>query len=153
MDYLLDSNIIIIYSRDNELARKIEADYKIFSGDHRLGISTVSLGEINASIKKLQLGARRKKKIEQILEKINEFAINIEEVIGRYGDIDAFSQGQLAGSKGKFSARNMGKNDIWIAATASVFNLKLVTTDKDFEHLDGVYIDLEYISMQKYRNK
>ena len=153
MDYLLDSNIVIIYSRDNEVARRIEEDYKIFSGDHRLAISTVSLGEINASVKKLQLGERRKNKIEQILEKINEFGVNIEEVIDRYGDIDAFSQGKLAGKKGKFSARNMGKNDIWIAATASVFNLTLITTDKDFDHLDGVYIDLEYISLKRYEKK
>ena len=29
MDYLLDSNIVIIYSRDNEVARRIEEDYKI----------------------------------------------------------------------------------------------------------------------------
>ena len=62
MDYLLDSNIVIIYSRDNEVVRRIEEDYKIFSGDYRLAVSTVSLGEINASIKKLQLGERRKNK-------------------------------------------------------------------------------------------
>lgn len=47
----------------------------------------------------------------------------------------------------------MGKNDIWIAATASVFNLRLITTDKDFDHLDGVYIDLEYIPLEKYDEK
>lgn len=153
MDYLLDSSIVIIYSRDNEVARRIEEDYELFSGNHRLGISTVSLGEIDAFVKKLQLGERRKNKIEQILQNINAFGINIEEVIDRYGDIDAFSQGKLTGKKGKFSARNMGKNDIWIAATASVFNLSLITTDKDFDHLDGVYIDLEYIPLEKYDEK
>jgi len=70
MDYLLDSNIVIIYSRDNEVARRIEEDYKIFSGDYRLAISTVSLGEINASIKKLQLGERRKNKMIERLGSI-----------------------------------------------------------------------------------
>ena len=152
MDYLHDSNIVVIYSRDNDLARRIEEDYAIFRGDHRLAISTVSLGEINASIKKLQLGEKRKQKIEQILGNINAFGINFQEVIDRYGDIDAYSQGKLLTKKGKFSARNMGKNDIWIAATASVFNLTLLTTDRDFDHLDGVYIDLEYISLKKYES-
>jgi len=36
----------------------------------------------------------------------------------------------------------VGKNDLWIAATAQVTNSKLVTTDKDFDHLDGVFIDI-----------
>lgn len=32
-------------------------------------------------------------------------------------------------------ARNMGKNDIWIAATALYTSLPLLTTDKDFHFL------------------
>ena len=41
-----------------------------------------------------------------------------------------------------FSARNMGKNDLWIAATASVYNLRLLTTDNDFGHLDSQFLNL-----------
>jgi tRNA(fMet)-specific endonuclease VapC len=40
------------------------------------------------------------------------------------------------------SARNMGKNDVWIAATASVLQIPLLTTDADFQHLDTVYLEL-----------
>jgi len=36
MDYLLDTNIVIIYSRDNEIAKKIETEYQIFHEDNRL---------------------------------------------------------------------------------------------------------------------
>jgi len=150
MKYLLDSNIVIIYSRDNAIADRIESKYKLFSQDHQLAISTISLGEINATIKKLNLGEKRRNKIKEILDGINEFGINFEEVIDRYGDIDAYSQGKLKTRKGKFSSRNMGKNDIWIAATASVFELKLITTDKDFDHLDGIYLDLEYIPLKDF---
>jgi predicted nucleic acid-binding protein len=39
----------------------------------------------------------------------------------------------------------MGKNDLWIAATASAFDLQLVTMDKDFNHLAPSYIDLLYV--------
>jgi len=39
----------------------------------------------------------------------------------------------------------MGKNDLWIAATASVLGIKLLTTDSDFEHLRGLYINIEDI--------
>jgi len=42
----------------------------------------------------------------------------------------------------KFTAKNMGKNDIWIAATASVPDVDLLTSDKDFVHLDRAYMRL-----------
>lgn len=58
MDYLLDSNIILIYSRNDQVARSIESKYKIFSNDNRIGISIVSKGEVEASILKLDLGSR-----------------------------------------------------------------------------------------------
>lgn len=32
----------------------------------------------------------------------------------------------------------MGKNDLWIAATAITYNIPLITTDADFDHLDGL---------------
>jgi predicted nucleic acid-binding protein len=40
------------------------------------------------------------------------------------------------------TARNMGKNDLWIAATAHVLGASLLTTDKDFAHLHSVFVDL-----------
>ena len=43
----------------------------------------------------------------------------------------------------------MGKEDLWIAATASVLNAILITTDKDFQHLDNEFIKLEYIYINK----
>ena len=43
----------------------------------------------------------------------------------------------------------MGKNDIWLAAIAHVYKLTLLTTDKDFVHLAGSLIDLEYIDLTK----
>ena len=38
---------------------------------------------------------------------------------------------------------DMGKKDLWVAATASVLGAKLLTTDGDFDHLKGVFLDLE----------
>jgi len=147
MDYLLDSNIIIIYSRDNDLSNLVEQKYQLFNGKHRLFISVVSLGEVNAIIKKLQLGKKRKEHIHQILSKTNKIGIDFDEIIDKYGDIDAYSQGKLTNNKSKFTSRNMGKNDLWIAATSSVYDLVLITTDKDFEHLDKEYLQLEYVDI------
>jgi tRNA(fMet)-specific endonuclease VapC len=40
-----------------------------------------------------------------------------------------------------FSAKNMGKNDLWIAATAATTGATLVSTDNDFAHLNKVFFD------------
>ena len=39
----------------------------------------------------------------------------------------------------------MGKNDIWIAATAAVTGARLLTTDKDFDHFSGVYLERDWL--------
>ncbi len=36
------------------------------------------------------------------------------------------------------TARNMGKNDLWIAATAWYLDLLLHTADNDFDHLPAL---------------
>jgi len=41
----------------------------------------------------------------------------------------------------------MGKNDIWIAATANITHSHLLTTDNDFDHLDKQYLELIKISV------
>lgn len=43
------------------------------------------------------------------------------------------------------TARQMGKNDLWIAATASVLKATLLTTDHDFDHLHTVFVEVVYI--------
>ena len=64
-----------------------------------------------------------------------------DNLLKSYIAIEAYSQGKhptLNLPQG-LSARNMGKNDLWIAATAHALNATLLTTDKDFSHLDDVF--------------
>jgi len=39
----------------------------------------------------------------------------------------------------------MGKNDLWIALTAALLGLTLITTDADFDHLNGSFFDVRKI--------
>ena len=39
----------------------------------------------------------------------------------------------------------MGENDVWIAATARRLGATLLTTDRDFDHLHGTWIDRVWI--------
>ncbi len=43
------------------------------------------------------------------------------------------------------TSRNMGKNDLWIAATTLLFNATLLTTDHDFEHLTPQFLRVETV--------
>ena len=72
----------------------------------------------------------------------------IVEIIAEFADlyalVDAYSQGKLPGQplpKG-MSARNMGKNDLWIATTALYLDLPLHTADRDFDHLAALGLRL-----------
>lgn len=69
-----------------------------------------------------------------------------------YGEIDAFSQGKLKGQPlpAGLSSRNMGKNDLWIAVSAAATVATLLTTDKDFKHLKGVFMKHQYYAPQDY---
>jgi tRNA(fMet)-specific endonuclease VapC len=59
--------------------------------------------------------------------------------------IDAYVRVEAACYSDPNGARVMGKNDIWIAATALVSQLPLITTDKDFDHLNGRLITVCWI--------
>lgn len=63
---------------------------------------------------------------------------------GSYARIDAYSQGKLQTRPlpPGLSARNMGKNDLWIAAMALYFDIELHTNDRDFDHLAGLGLRL-----------
>lgn len=152
MDLLLDTNIFVTYSRSQNLADLIERDYGIFDGKNNLAISTVTLGELDSLIKQLGYGLRRRTRIDNLIGDLFVIDINIQTIIEKNGDIDAYSQGKLENRDLPMSSRNMGKNDLWIAATASVYDMKLVTTDKDFHHLKDIFLNLEYIDLDKYKN-
>ena len=44
----------------------------------------------------------------------------------------------------------MTQNDLWIAATAHVSKTKLLSTDKDFNHLNGIWLESVYVDQSKH---
>ena len=146
MRYLLDTNILLLYLREDRTTLEIEENYQILDSENLAFISVVSKGELKALALRNKWGNRRIRELENFLDLFLVVDINAEDIIDRYAEIDAFSQGKLESYTPLTSARNMGKNDIWIAATASILEAKFLTTDKDFEHLDGVFLDLNLIA-------
>jgi predicted nucleic acid-binding protein len=131
--------------RNNPLSVKIDKKFTPLSFPNKPVVSVVSLGEIQSIGLRNHWGEKRLGLLDRFIKNFLIADINVETVIQRYAEIDAYSRGKHAGKPLSGSARNMGKNDLWIAATASVLNAKLLTLDNDFDHLKNEFIELEKI--------
>lgn len=143
--YILDTGIILGIIRGANYARYAMKKYRLKSANNIPLISIVTIGEIKSLAIKLKWGDNKLRELDTLLSEIVNVDINHKEIIDRYAEIDSFSQSKHPSITSDFTARNMGKNDIWIAATASVLEAILITTDKDFDHLNSQFLDVVYI--------
>ena len=121
---LLDTNLVIAHIRQGEL---VPAETLI---------SVVIAAELEAFALKADWGYQKVYVMRSILERFRPIAI-AEALIPTYAFLYAYSQGKLKETPlpAGLTARNMGKNDLWLAATALYLDEELHTTDNDFDHL------------------
>ncbi|MCF8246559.1 MAG: type II toxin-antitoxin system VapC family toxin [Saprospiraceae bacterium] len=146
MRFIFDTNIIIHLVRESPLKQVVERDFTPFSNENEAWVSAVVLGEIRSIAMQNKWGAKRLDRLNNYLSEFIVLDLNIESLHQRYAEIDAFSQGKHPTIPSNFSARNMGKNDLWIAATASLLEGTLLTTDSDFNHLNNEFLKVEKLS-------
>lgn len=140
---ILDTNILIHLVRGNAIAQQVK-NYVGSITEPQLFVSVVNIAETESLVVQWKWP---NDKIERLKILITSFiTIDIEqnnsELLNAYITIDAFSQGKTSAPNGQplnNSSRNMGKNDLWIAATAYAMNAELLTTDGDFDHLDNSF--------------
>ena len=134
--YLLDTNILLAYLRKNHIYEYAEAMLQLTAPDVQLIISVVTVAEIQVLAKRNNWGETKLKELNNALNSFFVIDINIgaPELIAAYVEIDTFSKG-----------KSMGKNDLWIAATAVVTKATLVTSDKDFDHLAPDFLQIAQI--------
>lgn len=137
--YLLDTNVLLLLVRGGEWGRSIDARYGLRSTKQRSLVSIVSHGEIRVLARRNGWGEVKLQALQEALNGLVTVDINRPGVIDAYVELELASQGHQAG------ARNMGKNDLWIAACARAANVTLLTTDNDFEHLVPSHLDVEVI--------
>lgn len=143
MKYIFDTNIIIHFVRESPLKQVVEREFAPFSHENEAWVSAVVLGEIRSIAMQNKWGEKRLKRLNDYIAEFIVLDLNIESLHHRYAEIDAFSQGKHPTIPSNFSARNMGKNDLWIAATASLLEGTLLTTDSDFNHLEGNFLNVK----------
>ena len=149
--YLLDTNILLHALKKDSFWSKISAELEIDQAQNF--ISVVSIGELYALALRNNWGETRLARLQLLKDHFGILDINVEAILYRYAEIDAFSQGKLKDRPLNDSSRNMGKNDLWIASTASVFNLTLLTIDRDFNHLESEFIELKFLSFKDITNE
>ncbi len=142
MHFLFDTNILLFYIRENSTSSVIDSTYNPFGNGNTPILSIVSVGEIKSIALRNGWGKKKLAKLKELMSLFVITDINADDVLDMYAEIDAFSQGKLTTNPLKLTARNMGKNDLWIAATAKIASAKLLTSDADFDHLDGQYLEI-----------
>jgi tRNA(fMet)-specific endonuclease VapC len=150
MNLLLDTNILLLIARDNTsrfLKELVNPDNKI------LYISIASLAEIKSIAVQNDWGITKLNKLDSLLQELNLIEIT-DILLNTYIEIDTFSQCKNPNyiDYSFETPRNMGKNDLWIAATASLLQLTLVTTDNDFDHLHNVFLKARYIDISQIKD-
>jgi tRNA(fMet)-specific endonuclease VapC len=145
--FVLDTNVVLAALKDHAVWRKAFADHSLGAEDALVMISVVTEAELRSLAEQNGWGTAKKEKLEKLLRRyvIIDISHNDNALVEAYSRIDAFSQGKLVGFTLGLSSRNMGKNDLWIAATASITKAKLLTTDADFDHLKGSFLQLDRI--------
>jgi predicted nucleic acid-binding protein len=144
---LLDTNILIQLVRGNKTAKEVKSFVEKLT-DPQIFISVVNIAEAESLVVQWNWGKNNVESLRKIIENIITIDIeqNNQALLDTYVNIDAFSQGKISSPSGKKlnnSARNMGKNDLWIAATAHAMDAILLTTDGDFDHLKNIFFEVQ----------
>ncbi|MGM9510616.1 type II toxin-antitoxin system VapC family toxin [Larkinella sp. GY13] len=128
---VFDTNLIIEHIRRKEKL------------PDRAVIPMVVAGELEAFALKADWGYQKVTFLQFVLDYYPLIEVS-RSLITLYAQIDSYSQGKLRSNPlpPGMSARNMGKNDLWVAATALYFDMQLHTTDHDFDHLSSLGLRL-----------
>jgi len=130
---LLDTNIFVHAVRGDSTWERIKALRNPLLTDPRPIFSFVTHGEVLSLAAQWNWGVEKRDKLSYFLSYFKSVDIGSLEILNAYAEIDAYMR-RLPGSV------KMGKNDLWIAATTYVTGATLVTTDKDFDPLHGVFL-------------
>jgi tRNA(fMet)-specific endonuclease VapC len=144
---VLDTCVIIHIIRQSKTGQKCMTLLKEFDANPNIIISVVTKGELESFAKQQDWGQSKINILTHFLTQVTYIDIENadKKLIEGYSKIDAFSKRKIPDSTGNLkvgSAHKMGKNDLWIAASAYAINAPLLTADGDFDHLNGTFFNV-----------
>ncbi len=137
--YLLDTNIMVHYVRGDAVWAMIREEYQLFIVEPTPIISIVTAGELRSLALQFKWGNAKLDRMEFALGYFDEMPIESRKLVDAYSKTDAYTQS---------IGQTMGKNDLWIAATAVIFDARLLTTDRDFDRLDPLFLTRDWIEIE-----
>lgn len=124
--YLLDTNLLVHFVRGSAVWEIVRGTYQPLTAEPRPIICVVSVGEIRSLAAQWNWGGRKTSQMEFAVGFFRVVSIHEPAILNMYATLDSFCEG---------IGQPMGKNDVWIAATAAVTGATLLTTDRDFDRL------------------
>ena len=134
---MYDTNILIHGVRRDAVWDKIKLVSDPLMYEPKGLVCIVSHGELRSFSEQSEWGREKQDPMNFLLGYFDVEERITRQVIDAYALLDAYSRQR---------GFAMGKNDLWIAATAHVTGAVIVTTDKDFDHLDGKFLSRIYVS-------
>jgi tRNA(fMet)-specific endonuclease VapC len=143
MNLLFDTNIVLAVGRAVTPSRLLAA---LNPNDALIYISFATVAETQSIAYQNGWGQRKATLLENFFAAVRVIGIS-DLLLPAYVGIDAYSQRNHPDYQTYpfDTPRNMGKNDLYIGATASLLNLQLVTTDQDFDHLNNTFLTVQRI--------
>lgn len=149
MDYLLDTSILVDFLTHQRFFEKYE--HLLDFSKNNLFVCSVSKGELLGIGKMRGWDTRLDKKqlnaIELLFEKLICVDVTLKHTVlhNAYADIVAFGRCKKVREHQLKKGVTMGQNDMWIAASAIANRTTLVVADRDFDHLNGIFLPVLYI--------
>lgn len=137
--YVLDTSVLLNLIRGHELGKSIDSSFGLRTAFYRHTISIVSHGELRVLAQRNQWGDKKLDALTLALDELVTVNLDSSAMIEAYVRVEEICRTVAGGEK------KMGQNDMWIAATALYVDLPLITTDKDFNHLDGRLIQVHWV--------
>jgi tRNA(fMet)-specific endonuclease VapC len=132
--YLLDTNILVHFARRDRTWSRIQQKHSLLLIDPQPIVCIVSAGELRSLAVQFGWQSKLQDQMEFALGYFEQINIDRETILKSYATIDSYVVR---------SGRKMGKNDLWIAATARVLGAKILTTDRDFDDISPNLVEVD----------
>jgi predicted nucleic acid-binding protein len=137
--YVLDTSVLLNLIRGHDLGKSIDRAFGLRAAFHRHIVSIVSHGELRVLAARNQWGEQKLGALLLALQEVVTVNVDSRAMVDAYVRVEENCRNAPGGE------RKMGQNDMWIGATALHTGLPLITTDKDFNHLDDRLIQVHWI--------
>ena len=145
---VLDASVFVSYLRHRPTRSLLLNELQLFQPVTRSLISPVTIGELRALSLKQNWGEKRWEILSKLLSSVLVIDLNQELLFDAYAELDAYAENKHPDRVRAGSSNTVGKNDLWIAATALATNATLLTADKDFQIFDPEFFSVHYIGKE-----